>query len=265
MNRLVIAVMLLLFISSQNLSSQVDSANSKLFSGTVVDDSLASVLPFVHIWNESTRQSSFSNDSGEFRVTLSGQDTLVFTTLGYMSEVVIVSNSSRNQHVQIRLKQKIYELGEVVVRRFRSYESFKYQVLNLELPEKGTEQAKEFIQLTSTAVALETDRERAVADKMSTGRFGYTTQLGKGIDPEKAFREKVRTLEKREKVITAKYNRQLVGDITQLEGEDLTQFIAYCNFSEDWLYEADLYTITDSLYAKLSDFQMKRDTIPLHN
>ena len=153
----------------------------------------------------------------------------------------------------------------VVVRRFRSYESFKYQVLNLDLPENGTEQAKEFIQLTSTAVALETDRERAVKDKMQTGRFGYTTQLGKGIDPEKAFKEKIAKLKKREKVIAAKFNRELVADLTQLEGEELTRFIAFCNFSEDYLYETDLIAIADSIFAMYTDFQSRNDTVPSFN
>jgi hypothetical protein len=265
MHRLVVIVLLLLIISSQKLSGQVDSLKIKVFSGTVMDDSLGTILPFTHIWNESTRQSSFSDDSGTFQVKIKGQDTLVFTTLGYMSEVVVVSKSTLNQHVQIRLKQKIYELGEVVVRRFRSYESFKYQVLNLDLPENGTEQAKEFIQLTSVAVAIETDRERAVQDKIETGRFGYTTPLGKGIDREKAFKEKIAKLKQREKVIAAKFNRELVGDLTQLEGEELTRFIAFCNFSEDYLYETNLIAIADSIYAMFNDFQSMKDTVPSFN
>lgn len=262
MHRVVFIVFPILFVFSQPISCQVDSSNIKVFTGTVMDDSLGSFLPFVHIWNESTRRSDFSNDSGEFSVQVNGQDTLVFSTLGYFSEVVEVSTSALNQQVQIRLKQKIYELGEVVVRRFRSYESFKYQVLNLDLPENGTEQAKEFIQLSSVAVALETDRERAVKEKIETGRLGYITPLGKGIDREKAFKEKISNLKKREQVIAAKFNRQLVKDLTQLEGEELTEFIAYCHFSEAYLYETDLYSIVDSLVAKFSDFQRRTDTIP---
>jgi hypothetical protein len=265
MTRFLIVVLPILFIFSQKLAGQLDSSNSKTFSGIIVDDSLGSVLPFVHIWNESARKHYFSNDSGEFSLRVKGQDTLVFTTLGYMSKVYVVSSSSLKQKTEVRLRPKIYEIGEVVVRRFRSYESFKYQVLNLDLPETGAEQAQEFMHVTAAAVALDADRERAVADKISTGRFGYTTQLGKGIDREKAFKKKIMAQEKREKVIAAKFNRLLVADLTQLEGDELTEFIAYCNFSEDYLYKSDLYTITDSLYAMFSDFQMKRDTIPSHN
>jgi len=265
MNRLAIVVLPLLLISSQRLSGQVDSSNIKVFSGIVVDDSLGSILPFVHIWNESTRRSGFSDEYGEFSIKVRDRDTLVFSTLGYFGDVIVVSSSSLNQNVVIRLKPKIYEIGEVVVRRFRSYESFKYQVLNLDLPETETAELREYINVTSVAAALEADRERAVKDKLEGGRFGYITPLGKGINRERAFKEKISNQKRREQVIAAKFNRVLVEDITKLDGDELTEFIAFCNFSEDYLYETDLYTITEALYAKLNDYQSRPDTIPSVN
>lgn len=267
MYRHLFVVFSLLFILSHRLAGQEDSSGIKVFSGSVVDDSLGILLPFAHIWNESTRQSGFSNDHGEFSIKVRGQDTLVFTTLGYFSEVVVVSNSSLNHPVEVRLSPKRYEIGEVVVRRFRNYESFKYQVLNLDLPEEKTADLQAIIKVTSTAAALEADRERAVKDKQDGfgSGFGYVTPLGRGIDREKAFKEKMSNLKKREQVIAAKFNRVLVGDITKLEGDELTEFIAFCNFSEDYLYESDLYAITDALYAKFNAYQNRPDTIPAAN
>jgi hypothetical protein len=202
---------------------------------------------------------SISNDSGEFRLKVRSQDTVVFSAIGYMSYVIVVS-SSLNQKEVVRLKPKNYEIGEVVVRRFRSYASFKYQVIHLDLPETKTTELREYIKLTSIAAALEADRERAIKDKLE--RFGYITPLGGGIDREKAFMDKIRNLKKREQVINAKFNRVLVGDITQLDGDELTEFIALCNFSEEYLYETDLYAIIEALYVKLNDYQNMIDTIP---
>jgi hypothetical protein len=264
MYRLVYVALPFLFIFSQRLSGQADSSSNKIFSGEIIDDSLGYAIPSVHIWNESTRMGSISNGSGEFSIKLRSQDTLVFSAIGYLSFVIVVS-SSLNQHGVIRLKPKKYEIDEVVIRRFRSYESFKYQVIHLDLPESETAELKEYLNLTSTAAALEADRERAVIDKLETGRFGYTTPLGAGIDREKAFKKKMSNLKKREKVISAKFNRVLVGDITQLDGYELTEFIAHCNFSEEYLYETDLTTIIEALYAKLNDYQYRIDTIPSSN
>lgn len=262
MYRLAIVVLLFLLFFSQRLAGQVDSTSIQVFSGKIIDDSLAYALPSVHLWNESTRMGSISNDSGEFSIHASNQDTLVFSAIGYFSHVLVVS-SSMNQKAVVRLKPKTYEINELVVRRFRNYESFKYQVIHLDLPENQIAEVREHLKVSSIAVALEADRERMIKDKLE--RFGYTTILGKGIDRQKAFREKITDLEKREQVIHAKFNRELVGDLTQLEGDELTEFIALCDFSDDYLFETDLYTIMEAMYAKLNDFQYMLDTIPSIN
>jgi hypothetical protein len=262
MNRFVFVVLPLLLIFLQKLSGQTDGSSHHLFSGKIIDDSLGCALPSVHIWNESTRKGTISNDSGEFKIGLRNQDTIVFSALGYESSVIVVSGSL-NQLV--RLKPKAYEIDEVVVKRFRSYESFIYQVVHHELPETKTKELREYLQMMSISAALEADRERAVEAKQETGGFGYITPLGPGIDHEKVFREKMSELEKRRRVIDTKFNREMVGDITQLEGEELTEFISMCNFSEEYLYETDLYTIVDALYEKLRQYQNMRDTIPSFN
>ena len=69
MYRLVIVVLPLLLISSQRVAGQVDSSSIEVFSGIIIDDSLEYALPSVHLWNESTRMGSISNDSGDLEVT----------------------------------------------------------------------------------------------------------------------------------------------------------------------------------------------------
>ena len=256
---LVVLFPILFCIFSQRLTGQVDTSGIRIFSGRIIDDSLEYALPSVHVWNESTRMGTISNESGEFRISLRKQDTLVFSAVGYMSSVMVVS-PSMNQLV--RLRPKLYEIDEVVVRRFRSYESFIYEVVHHEVPESEIAELRDYMQVMSTAAALKADMERAVEDKLETGRIGYITPLGKGVDREKAFRDKMDAQKKRERVIQAKFNRALVRDLTHLDGDELTGFIAYCDFSEDYLYETDLYTIMEDMYAKLNDYQMMIDTIP---
>ena len=130
MYRLVFVLLPLFITISQELAGQADSSRNKVFSGKIIDDSLGYSHPSVHIWNESTRMGSISNDSGEFSINVRNQDTVVFSAIGYYSYVTVVS-SSLNQRVIVRLKQKKYEIGQAVIRRFRSYESFKYQVIHL--------------------------------------------------------------------------------------------------------------------------------------
>ena len=264
MYRIVVLAFPLLIIGSLSVSGQLDSITVGTVSGTIIDDSLEYTIPSVHLWNESSRMGSVSNTDGEFRIAARNQDTIVFSAIGYYSQVIRAS-SILNEGVVIRLKQKKYEIDELVVKRFRSYESFIHQVVHHDLPESEISETKEQLDLTLTLAAVESDRERATKDKLETGRFGIITPLGKGIDRQKAFRNKTLRLEEKRRVIESKFNRNMVGDITKLEGEELTEFIALCNFSEDYLYKTDLATIIEDMYALLDDYQSSRDTITSDN
>jgi len=241
------------------VNGQTDTISHRVFSGKIIDDSLGVALASVHLWNESTRKGSISDDSGAFSIRVKNRDTIVFSAIGYDSYVMVVSPSLIEAGF-VRLKPRTYEIDEVVIRRFSSYESFIYQAVHLDLPEPEIEETREYIQAISTAAALEADRERAIKEKVE--RFGYTIPLGKGVDPAKAFKEKMIRQKEREQIIHAKFNRELVGDITHLEGDELTRFIALCDFSEDYLYETELYTIIQDLYAIFHDYQNMKDTIP---
>jgi hypothetical protein len=258
MYRFVILGLSILFISSLKVSAQLDSLSRKTFSGTIIEDSLGYAIPSVHLWNESTRMGTVSNSSGEFRIKARAQDTLVFSAIGYFSQVMLVS-SSQNEGLIVRLKQKTYEIDELVVRRFHSYQSFIYQVVHHEVPESELSEMKEHMDITLTLAALKADWERNAKEKLENP--GFSSPLGPLKDPNKAFREKTLRMEKRRRIIESKFNRTMVGELTQLEGEDLTDFIALCNFSEDYLYKTDLPTIIEDMYALLDDYHSVRDTI----
>lgn len=258
MYRLSIIVLAILFSGSLQVSGQLDGSR-KTFSGTIIDDSLGYAIPSVHLWNESTRKGTVSSSIGEFRIMAGEQDTLVFTAIGYYSQVMLVT-FAQNEKIVVRLKQKKYEIDELVVRRFHSYQSFIYQVVHHEVPESEISEMKEHMDITLTLAALEADYERNAKQKLENP--GFSSAMGPLENPNKAFREKTLRMEKRRRVIESKFNRTMVGDITRLEGEELTDFIAHCNFSEDYLYKTGLPEILNDIYAKLGEYQSLRDIIP---
>lgn len=260
MYRLVIVAIALFITGSIRLVAQTDSTSSKVLKGIIVDDSIGIELPFAHLWNERTRMGAISNESGEFIIRAESQDTLVFSALGYKGDSIVVLDSTLNDVLVIRLKSKKYELAEVVVRRWSSYAAFKHDFLNLELPGAEIEPLKAQIQMSATAAALEADYERAVKETMKGG-FGFRSSLGAGVNRDKERKAKLDNLKKREQIIAEKFNRVLVADLTKLEGDALTEFIASCNFSDDFLYESDLHTIIEALYAKFDVYQSEADSI----
>ena len=259
MYRIAILAFPVLLISSLSVSGQLDSLSRRTISGTIVEDSLGYAIPSVHLWNESTRMGTVSSASGEFRIKARVQDTLVFSAIGYYSQVMLVS-SMKNEGLIVRLKQKTYEIDELVVRRFHSYQSFVYQVVHHEVPESEISEMKEHLGITLTLAAVEADYERNAKQKLENP--GFSSAMGTLENPNKAFREKTLRMEKRRRIIDSKFNRAMVGDITRLEGEELTDFIAHCNFSEDYLYETGLPEIITDMYAKLGEYKSLRDIIP---
>lgn len=259
MHRFAILALSILFISSLKVSGQLDSLSRKTFSGNIVNDSLGFAIPSVHLWNESTRMGTVSNSSGEFRIQARNLDTLVFSAIGYYSKVILAS-SSQNEGFIVRLKQKTYEIDELVVRRFHSYQSFIHQVVHHELPESEISEMKEHMDITLTLAALEADWERNAKQKLENP--GFSSALGPLKNPNKEFRELTLRMEKRRRIIDSKFNRAMVSEITQLENEDLSDFIALCNFSEDYLFKTELPTIIEDIYAVLDTYHSMQDIIP---
>ena len=64
--------------------------------------------------------------------------------------------------------------------------------------------------------------------------------------------------ESRDKART-KFTRDWVSEMTRLEGDKLTSFIAYCNFSEKYLVETPEYVIHEDMMALLPKFLEEYD------
>lgn len=108
MNRFKIALFLVLLTGLFRLSAQ----EPVLIDGLVESDSVQ--LQDIHVLNMSTRQGTITNQNGQFRVTVSVNDTLIisgiqFHTLGLIVDEKIVEEKT----LIIELKPKIEELSEI--------------------------------------------------------------------------------------------------------------------------------------------------------
>ena len=83
-----------------------------LIDGFVESDSVQ--LQDIHILNLSTRQGTISNLNGQFRVTVSVNDTLIFSGIQFHTLGLIVDEKIVEQKMlKIELKPKIEELSEI--------------------------------------------------------------------------------------------------------------------------------------------------------
>ena len=61
--------------------------------------------------------------------------------------------------------------------------------------------------------------------------------------------------EELERILYPKYNRELVGHISGLEGDELNDFMIFCNFDPEFLLKANDYQIAEAIFRKLDEWE----------
>lgn len=250
------SIILLGFLICHILFTANKKANdNNIQQGKVVDTLTGCPLPFVQILNESTRKGYITDSTGKFRIPCKNGDTLVFISLGYLGKVVIADTSLHT----VFLKQRTYNIDEVSIQTNRSYEQFKRDFLEIE-PEKslrieGIPEGKPI----DIPILLDTNYIQSDAFAiLNPISFLYYKFSKEEKSKRKAFYLKRQEGERL--VIDKKFNREIVHRITGLGGDELTNFIGFCNFSHKFLYEATELEIVNKIYEKFEIYKTLEET-----
>ncbi|WP_047789564.1 carboxypeptidase-like regulatory domain-containing protein [Tenacibaculum mesophilum] len=88
----------------------------KFFYATIQDE--VSTVPNAHVINLNTKQGTFTNDNGEFRILAKANDTIQITFVGYKTKKFVVGvNHFGIQENNILLKKVPIELDEVEIKK----------------------------------------------------------------------------------------------------------------------------------------------------
>lgn len=232
-------------------SASKESGDQMMQEGFVIDSSTGQPISFVHILNESTRRGYITDSTGKFQISIKHGDTLVFISLGYMGKVIIVDSLFHD----VSLLPRTYKIDEVSIQGIRSYEQFKRDFLQIELEEKRKIQGLPEGKPIDIPILLDTNYIHSDAFLV----FHPLSYLYYNFSKEEKSKRKVFYLERREGeqiIIDRKYNRNLVHKITGLEGDELTNFIGFCNFSHQFLLYATELDIVNKINEKFSAFKL---------
>ena len=106
-------ILMVLLISSSHLFAQ----KSNVFLKGMVRDSL-NLIKDVHVINLNTLKGTYSNDYGQYRITVSLGDTLEFTSVQFETvKKIITDRIFFSKKLNIILKNKNYVLNEVNVKK----------------------------------------------------------------------------------------------------------------------------------------------------
>ena len=231
--------------------------------GSVVDDSTGNKIAFVHIYNESRRTGYITNEEGHFKIPVEEGDTLVLSAIGYLYKIMIVNDSCLLRSSTIKLMPQVYEIDEVSIKAFRSYHDFKLQFLSLEIPETETTRLRENLAILSQRIAVETATEKRneeILNRPSTEIFTVGVPIYSKEDLQRMNYVEVLKKEARQRVIEKKYNRDIIYKVTQLSEDEITEFMGFCNFSEEFLYNTCPYDILLAIEMKFKEYKLMKES-----
>lgn len=219
--------------------------------GNVEDGSSKLPLHGAHVRNLSKNQLVTTGPDGAFQLPVSLGDSILITFVGYEHYFMVVRKEHLLKRLSISLNEQEVTLDDVVVTPFTEYaekpviELDSVEAVPLKLPEATYEFNYD-------------PREEPIPDKNeSTFGTGIRFNMEKFT---KRHKEKVHYSESRDrdqkwKIAELKFNRERLTEITKLEGDDLTNFIAYCNFSVDYLAQASELDIQFLVLEKLEKYK----------
>ncbi len=233
-----------------------------LLHGLVLNGESMYGLENVNIQNISRRTLTTSNRDGAFAIHVGESDTLKLTAIGFKDFVACVRDVLMKQESFIVVMiPTSYELSEVTIHPFGTYQQFKWKVLALKLPPAVDYMAK--LGLPKPVVPLvPPEYDYKIVYHPVAAVFHPVTYFYKRFNKEeKAIINYYRFRYEEWPVIKAvdeKYNGGRVTAITGLEGDSLAMFMEFCNFDRHYIYVTSEYDIGEAIVEKLKNFRKER-------
>lgn len=255
------SLLVIINFSFFTLYGQSNYNNTHILEGKVLDDSTNKSVPNVNIYNESKRDWNSANVNGYFNIWVDIGDTLLFSAVGYLYEVIIINDTLVNKEIIIKLKPTNYEIREVTVRSIKRYSIFKQDVLNLKLQQTKLDSVSNEINTLNKKIVFKSDEERKIKEIFNREKgtlFEITYPLVSKQAREKKKLKKVYKLNKQQDLINKKFNYDIVKIYTNLNDNKITEFMIFCAFSEEFIINASEYEIGEKILEKLNEYKSKQ-------
>ncbi|MBS2096842.1 peptidase associated/transthyretin-like domain-containing protein [Carboxylicivirga linearis] len=226
-NLLFTLIYILLFLSIQ-INAQHKYEN--WIHGRVVDAKSNEPIPNTQVGSYK-RSLMFACDSlGTFKVNFPAGDSIKVLALGYISKIIYL-DSLLNQDSEIKiikLQPIHYELDEVNVSAFKEYHQFTDKLVEIREKQKELDPSfrntKPFDSLAH-ARPIYNEKPPIIAAIFQPVNFIYYYASPKE-------RQRVKSLKQvQEDKIRSRLTRELVQKITSFEGQELDNFLIYCNLN----------------------------------
>lgn len=224
-----------------------------ILEGGLMDSTTNEPVQFAHVSNYRTQQMTITNAMGKFRIPASIGDTIVFSIVGYQTIGWEVKPHWHEDGITLKLPRDVTFLDEVLVYDLPPEEIFKQRLLNYEPTDTsfwyhGMEKPKPL----DNAPLTEKQINNPLFVVAHPTNFLYQ-KFSKRAKEARKYHQIVSTSRSQYRAYE-KFSRDWVAEETGLQGDELTDFMQYCDYSVEYLKDTPLYIIRENMLAKLETF-----------
>lgn len=218
----------------------------KTIAGKILDSENDEEIPHVYVENATRKIIAESDKTGYFEIFVHPGDTLVFSSIGYFWAKYVITDES---YLIFRLNKQVYDIGLVTKLFPYSYDELSNRVLHM----KPTED--------SLNLNLEHDPFLPVNTK-TPGMLTYTingaiTELYNATNRHARIATKAAELLNHKEhilVMNRKFNKKMVMELTTIPEKYFDDFIAFCDFSDEFLINTSEFQIIMTICFKYDLF-----------
>ena len=231
--------LLSLFILLHTASLALQRDSIPIIHFQLIDATNGHPVPLAHAMNLTQKKGAIADMLGYFKLPVLVGDTILISAVGF-HEMRLPSwgqFSTDSMYYPVRLTPRIYEIREIRITRFGSYQRFLREVAKMELPKSEQEIMQEKIEQYFRKAIKQMDLKDL---PQTTSGFMF------GKDWFMLQREKIEIKRHEEQmwdIILKKFSVEIIKEITGLEGVKAIHFMEYCDFTEGFLLTASEYEV----------------------
>lgn len=234
----------------------IQSQGQSLLEGVLLDSTNHAPLQFAHVQNVDRQVGTLTDREGRFRIFAEEKDTVVFSIVGYQTLAWIITEQHlTNPNATFKLPKDTILLEEVLVREMPTEEEFKRKVLATKVEDTAFWYHGVAEPVFTGDKLLDEKYVKNPLFLLSHPITGWHYRFSKK-EKERRKMHKINQQALTQTRVNLKFTRQWVGEVTALEGDELTSFISFCNYDVDYLDRTPLYLIREDLLIKLEEFQL---------
>ena len=202
-------------------------------------------LANVHVLNLNKIVGTTSDENGNFSIRASVNDTLYLSFLGYKSMKIAVTNDmTRFGNTKIGMTELAYALEEVVIKPYKLTGYLEIDAKNVPINENKR------YSISNLEIGYESRASASIAGRVFSAIFNpadllYRTFGSKGRELRKL--QKLREDNKLSDALSARYDRETLLELLQVDRKELEDIIRSCNYSNDFIMSANDLQILEAI------------------